>query len=130
MVMLLRGGRGESVGKPPLEKEARRRIADGSADSFIYLVPNRVAQKRIERELIASAQGRAVPALNVLTLADFAEELTRIAFPELRRIEDAEAAVLIELSVRSLVDKGKLKFFERAGGSFDPKSAAFPIPRG
>src|SRR5207247_1123788 len=104
--MLLRGGRGEFSGKLAGE-EARRRVEDGLADSFIYLVPNRVAQKRIERELIASAKGRAVPALNVLTLADFAEELTRIAFPELRRIEDSEAAVLIELSVRSLVDKGK-----------------------
>jgi ATP-dependent helicase/nuclease subunit B len=128
--MLLVSGPKQFPGEWSASAEARPRVRDSDAESFIYLVPNRVAQRRIERELLSAAEGRAVPALNVLTLADFARELTQVAFPDLRRIVDEEAAVLIEMSIRSLVDQRKLQFFERAGGSFDPKASAFPIPRG
>src|SRR6185436_9405608 len=107
--MLLVSGTKQFPGEWSASSEARRRVRDADAESFIYLVPNRVAQRRIERELLSAAEGRAVPALNVLTLADFARELTQVAFPDLRRIVDEEAAVLIEMSIRSLVDQRKLR---------------------
>src|SRR3954465_12056788 len=111
--MLLVSGPKQFLGEWSASAEASRRVRGANAEGFIYLVPNRIAQRRIERELLLAAQGRAVPTLNVLTLADFARELTQIAFPDLRRIVDEEAAVLIEMSIRSLVDQKKLRFFER-----------------
>jgi len=86
----------------------------------------------MERELIKAAEGRAIAKPNVLTLADFAGELCKVAFPKLRLLSDAESAVLIEQAIRTLIEQNKLHYFERGGEeeSSRGESYFFPIPRG
>ena len=123
-------------------EEAERCVIAGEVESFIYLVPNRVAQRRIERRLVEAARGKAIAKPNVLTLADLAGVLCSIAFPQVRLLSDAESAVLIEQSIRALIREDRLRYFERArdgasvgahvgaDGSSEYETFAFPIPRG
>ncbi len=126
---------------PSLEAEARRRAALGDGDSWVFIAPNRIAQRRMERDMLEAARGRALPQLNILTLADLAGKLATTALPDFRVISDGESAVLIELSIRSLLDEHKLSFFEGAvesknnGKEADSNEGnnddnAFPIRRG
>src|SRR5581483_5305321 len=112
-----------------LESEVSERVQAGNSQGWIFIVPNRIAQRRLERELLDAVPRRAVPTLEILTLADLAGTLAAAAFPELHRISDAESAVLIELSLRELMERGALAFFEPA---FERQmnDAAFPISRG
>ncbi len=97
----------------------------------MLIVPNRIAQRRMERELVAAAEGRAIAKPNVLTLADFAGELCQVAYPTLYLLSDAESAILIEQSIRELLIKRELTYFERAyADDREPTQHAFPIPRG
>jgi len=112
-----------------LEAEAARRAATGDSRTWAFIVPNRIAQRRMERELILAACGRAISDLHILTLADLAGVLAGVAFPELKRIGDSESGVLIELSLRELIGRHQLDFFERAGSEEDSRRA-FPVPRG
>ncbi|HZK75622.1 MAG TPA: PD-(D/E)XK nuclease family protein [Candidatus Kapabacteria bacterium] len=105
------------------------RAADGDTGSWAFVVPNRIAQRRMEREIIQAARGRAISQPNILTLADLAGSLASVGFPELTLIGDSESAVLIELSLRELVNQYQLGFFERAGTESDIRHA-FPVPRG
>ncbi len=115
-----------------LEAEVRARAAAGDGESWVFIVPNRIAQRRMERDLLKIARGRALPQLNILTLSDLANRLASTAFAGYRLIGDGESAVLIELSIRELLQAHKLSFFEGAAqeknGSGD--DYAFPIRRG
>ncbi|MDP4198698.1 MAG: exodeoxyribonuclease V subunit gamma [Bacteroidota bacterium] len=113
-----------------IEDEVKRLAREGRSEEFLLIVPNRIAQRRMERELVAAAEGRAIAKPNVLTLADFAGELCRMAFPTLYLLSDAESAVLIEQSIRELLQKRELTYFERATADDSPGEHAFPIPRG
>src|ERR1700733_13829704 len=118
-----------------LEEIAKQRVADGNPESFLFIVPNLIAKRRLERELLESANGKSVAKLNILTLADLAGELAGAGFPDLASISDAESAVLIELSIRNLLLKRDLSFFERAPNAIENEgwsenSPSFPIPRG
>ncbi len=117
-----------------LEAEARRRVAAGDSETWAFIVPNRIAQRRMEREFIQAARGRAISQLHILTLADLAGTLAAVAFPDLKLIGDSESAVLIELAIRELIGQHQLDFFERVGGGsiVDDAAAhhAFPVPRG
>src|SRR5579872_1025891 len=92
-----------SLSGGPLEAEAARRVAAGISEEWAFIVPNRIAQRRMEREFIRAAHGRAISELHILTLADLAGALAAQAFPDLKLIGDAESAVLIELSIRDLI---------------------------
>ncbi|HET6403000.1 MAG TPA: PD-(D/E)XK nuclease family protein [Candidatus Kapabacteria bacterium] len=120
----------DSLSEGPLEAEAARRAAAGISEEWAFIVPNRIAQRRMEREFIQAARGRAISQLHILTLADLAGTLAGVAFPELAPIGDSESAVLIELAIRDLILKHQLDFFERAGSENDAHHAAFPVPRG
>jgi len=119
-----------------LEAEVRELAASGDGESWVFIVPNRIAQRRMERDFLEAARGRTLPQLNILTLADLAGKLATTALPDFRVIGDGESAVLIELSIRELLQAHKLSFFEReAGDSLDAEDdrsndRAFPIPRG
>ena len=113
----------------PLEAEARRRAAVGDSETWAFIVPNRIAQRRMEREFTHAAHGVAISNIHILTLADLAGALAGVAFPDLKLIGDSESAVLIELSLRELIGQHQLDFFERAGGENDAQHA-FPVPRG
>ncbi|GEM_PF-513648 len=117
-----------------LQEEARRRVLTGAAESFLFIVPNRIAQRYLRKRFVRAAAGRSIPELNILTLADLASELAKAALPTYRQISDAESAVLIELSIRDLLNIRELKFFERAANDESARSRdsshAFPIPRG
>ena len=115
-----------------LADEAKRRVQAGEGHTFLYIVPNRIATRRMERELVEAAVGRAISKPHVHTLADFASELCRVAFPTYRLLSDAEGGVLVEQAIRSLISENKLNYFERATDedSGDAESASFPIPRG
>ncbi len=124
-----------------LEAEVRERAASGDGESWVFIVPNRIAQRRMERDLLQAARGRSLPQLNILTLSDLASTLAMSAFPGFRLISDGESAVLIELSIRELLKSHQLSFFERAAAPDDRLSTndrsstnssdhAFPIPRG
>ncbi len=118
-------------GFPSLEAEARARAASGDGESWVFIVPNRIAQRRMERDILEAAHGRTLPKLQILTLADLAGALATSAFPDYRLIGDGESAVLIELSIRKLLGEHKLSFFERAASSGgNANDHAFPIPRG
>ncbi len=125
--MPLLSNRAITEGFASLEAEARRRVAAGDTASWVLVVPNRIHQRRLEREFLAAADGRAISRLNILTLADLAERLAQVGFPDLHTIDDSQSAVLIELSIRDLLKEGKLTFFERGGYAAD---SAFPVPRG
>jgi ATP-dependent helicase/nuclease subunit B len=114
---------------PSIEEHVRTLVASGKSDQFLLIVPNRIAQRHLERELVESAQGRSIAKPNILTLADFAERLCSVAFPNLSLLSDAKAAVLIEQSIRDLLKDHKLEYFER-GADSDIPAQAFPIPRG
>lgn len=115
-----------------IEEQVRALVSQGKSDAFLLVVPNRIAQRRLERELVEAASGRAIAKPNILTLADFAERLCSVAFPNLSLLSDAKAAVLIEQSIRELLSAHMLAYFERAGDPDSPNAAtqAFPIPRG
>ena len=115
-----------------LEAEARARAASGDGESWVFIVPNRIAQRRMERDMLEAARGRALPQLNILTLADLAGKLAIGAFSGFRPIGDGESAVLIELSIRELLRERKLSFFEGAAQEKDGNGdeLAFPIRRG
>jgi ATP-dependent helicase/nuclease subunit B len=115
-----------------LEGEARERAANGDGESWVFIVPNRIAQRRMERGLLEAARGRTLSELNILTLSDLAAKLAISAYPGFRLIGDGESAVLIEMSIRELLREHKLSFFE---GATEEKSGngdeqAFPIRRG
>ncbi len=115
-----------------LEAEARNRAAAGDGESWIFIVPNRIAQRRMERDLLEAARGRTLPKLNILTLSDLAARLAISAYPGYRLIGDGESAVLIEMSIRELLRARKLSFFEGAAEEKDDNGdeQAFPIRRG
>ena len=112
-----------------LESEALYRIAEGDSESWAVIVPNRIAQRRLERELFEAGSGRAVSDLQIYTLSDLAGRLAEQAFPELNRIGDSQSAVLLELAIRELSVQHRLDFFERSGNA-DASDSAFPVPRG
>src|SRR5665647_3350406 len=93
-----------------IEDEVKRLAREGRSEEFLLIVPNRIAQRRMERELVAAAEGRAIAKPNVLTLADFAGELCQIAYPTLYLLSDAESAILIEQSIRELLTRRELTY--------------------
>ncbi len=124
---------------PSLEAEVRDHVAAGDGESWVFIVPNRIAQRRMEQDLLLAARGRTLPQLNILTLADLATALAVRGFPGFWRIGDGESAVLIELAISKLLREHALSFFERAAASDDRvtsvntdanREQAFPIPRG
>jgi ATP-dependent helicase/nuclease subunit B len=137
--MPLLSNKNRPVSAASLEAEPRERATSGDGESWVFIVPNRIAQRRMERDMLEAARGRTLPKLNILTLADLAGLLAAKGYPDLRLIGDGESAVLIEISIRDLLKEHKLSFFERAAtaGSIptlnDPEKGneqAFPIPRG
>ena len=137
--MPLLSSRNRTKSSTSLEAEARDRAASGDGESWVFIVPNRIAQRRMERDMLESARGRTLPKLNILTLADLAGLLAAKGYPDLRLIGDGESAVLIEISIRDLLKEHKLSFFERAAAvditpsttnSENGNEQAFPIPRG
>ncbi len=115
-----------------LADEAKRRVQTGESHTFLYLVPNRIAQRRMERELVEAAKGRTIAEPHILTLADFAGVLCEEGFPKLKLLSDAETGVLVEQAIRSLISEHRLSYFERATDEESGVSdtASFPIPRG
>ena len=103
------------------------RAAIGDGESWIFIVPNRIAERRLERKILEASEGRALARMNILTLADLAGKLASAALPHHRYIADSESAMLMELSIRELLAEKKLAFFDRA---VTPSQSAFPVPRG
>ncbi len=130
--MPLLSNKNRNVSFASLEAEARSRAASGDGESWVFIVPNRIAQRRMERDMLEAARGRSLPELNILTLSDLAAKLAISAYPGFRLIGDGESAVLIELSIRDLLKSHQLSFFEGTVESRNERSdeQAFPIRRG
>lgn len=114
-----------------LRSEFIRRAVSSQPDTMLYVVPNRVARNAVEREVQGGSGGRAISKVNVTTLDELAAELLATACPYVRHLSDAESAMLIEESIRSLLQRSALTYFERPRASTDVEGFdAFPVPRG
>jgi ATP-dependent helicase/nuclease subunit B len=106
--------------------EVLARASAGDTQSFIFLVPTRQRSRDVNAMLVEKCAGRALGGLAVTTPIDLVSKLLLALDPGIRLLSDAEMGVFLELTIKRLLDRSALQYFERKAAM----SSGLPIAPG
>lgn len=101
-------------------------------ETAILLVPTSSWARKVEREVVAALQPKAVGRLHVYTFSEFASTLLQHSHPKVKLISDAESGVFLEQVIWDLHDEARLHYFERPAAAVmeEKRGKYLPVTRG
>jgi ATP-dependent helicase/DNAse subunit B len=92
--------RGRPIEIQDFDSEIRTRLAQGSTDSFIYVVPTRRKIRRLQRDLLKAAASETAPAFPLYTLDMLASRVYLVCCKPKRVVAGAIQSVLFEKAIQ------------------------------
>lgn len=108
-------------GSGPASESVQNRIAAGSFNTFLTIVPTKRKIRHLERELIDAQNGKAISVLHLHTLESLALILFPQLWPEKKLVSGATRELLFQEAILSIQET--LRYFS-------PRKGVFPIQKG